>query len=1395
MELIRDHISDPSSVEDLILLPSLTEQIILHVLRERYEKLNIYTSVGSVLLSINPFTPVPLYSEKLFHKYHHATLDTINSLPPHPWRTASEAYMQMKTNALVKGRSKVFVDQSVLISGESGSGKTETTKIIISFLTETSYIPKKKKDVKSSTLQLVQQKVQKSNPVLEALGNARTVRNDNSSRFGKYIMLYFSMKGELQGAGINTFLLESTRVVKQSVGERNFHIFYMIFSEQNAVLKDKFRLQNIESYFYLNQSNCYNRRDNVSDFEQLEAFKESMHVFGITGHQLFCFFQVVVAILNIGNIQFLQDMSQSNGNVSTYIEQSCIQYIEAVADFLSVPVQSVSEALTMKKMTVRNEAFKVPLAASQAEETRDILAKTLYTALFTWTLDNLNATMHTPEASFSKHKDIKTIPISFQKANFLSQSGDMFDDDPEHELSVFGLLDIFGFESLEKNSLEQLLINYCNESLQQQFDDQMIQAEQDLYISQGIEWSFITFPTSKDCIEFIAGKRASILTLLDEACIAPSGSDTSYINQLYSVLGQHNRMSLSARNRGRQEFGIKHYAGMVVYSSEGLVAKNTPRVFPLSSLLGSSSDEFIRSLASVIPDPPDALARRKSKLLEGSVCNSFKDSVAKLLDTINKTTPHYIKCIKPNNDNVMGNFNVDRVSDQLKSGGIIHTISVIRAGFPVRFTHEQFCNRYRSLIQSVKKSKGDQLKNYTVVEAISVTVQSLKNAISKNECVLKEYAVGVTSVPKLQLGIQCGADLVFLQQNAFLTLEKIMNNAVGIFAIRIQKNMRAQYWRKKFIKWKVAAIKIKTQWKRFLAVKKWKLAVLKLQKFTKKTVRKYFTTRKQSILTITRYLKGYVAKVRYLKIYKSILVIQRFFRRQNIVDYLDKKRFFQLVFSPIIVKLQRAWRRKYKEYLSALEEYKKRPKELRDDFHIKGAYGPRKTGFGYLATLNDESTYQNGNMLGKQLLQSNSLILWNIFCFYCVHKADIPSTSTPLTKRNNIPLVFPKDIISLCKDWGLMPLMVTQFRLKVLIEEILLKHPSPNKSNPKGMLSFAKFCKLLCHIAVAACQPKVIIKLGKTQIPEMNPEESQYLGRGLRYLFTVMDRSDGRTKFSARRETVLIPAFVGAEGAATFHHHHSSCEDFASFLHRQDSHRFRCIPMSPEVYKLMKKNESILVALALRYCAPADIGEAEFKERELFISTSPPPRATPFNGSPNSPTSQFKKDKKKNLVNISFIGVWKLLNDFGVCPDLCSKPVLNSLYELIANKTHESGITLHGGLPFDEFLDLLDHVAQNCKTSSDVCTPEGRVRLMFQVMNNSRGRQKLAKNDRNANLIPPLIGLDSCEPELHRRQSHGFEEKHESSFLRSKSLSIDVINWNGHRDQHYSRSNTSINSK
>ncbi|XP_077247165.1 myosin-1-like [Tasmannia lanceolata] len=655
-------------VDDLMQLSYLHEPSVLYNLQYRYSQDTIYTKAGPVLVAINPFKEVPLYGNDYIESYRHKTMES-----PHVYAIADTAIREMIRDE---------VNQSIIISGESGAGKTETAKIAMQYLAAL------------GGGSGIEYEILKTNPILEAFGNAKTSRNDNSSRFGKLIEIHFSVTGKISGAKIQTFLLEKSRVVQCAEGERSYHIFYQLCAGASPALREKLNLKKLDEYKYLKQSSCVSI-SGVDDAERFRTVMEALDIVHISKQDQDNVFAMLAAVLWLGNISFT--VIDNENHVEVVEDEAA----NNVAKLIGCNVGGLKLALSTRKMRVGNDNIVQKLTLSQAIDTRDALAKSLYASLFEWLVEQINKSLEV-----GKRRTGRSISI----------------------------LDIYGFESFDKNSFEQFCINYANERLQQHFNRHLFKLEQEEYIQDGIDWTKVDFEDNQDCLNLFEKKPLGLLSLLDEESTFPNGTDLTFANKLKQHLDSN---SCFRGERGRA-FNVCHYAGEVTYDTSGFLEKNRDLLHVDSiHLLSSCKCPLPQIFASNIltqSEKPVGNVYRSSAVdsQKLSVATKFKGQLFQLMQRLEMTTPHFIRCIKPNNSQLPGVYEQGLVLQQLRCCGVLEVVRISRSGYPTRMSHQKFARRYGFLL----------LENVASQDPLSVSV-----AILHQFNILPEmYQVGYTKL-------------------------------------------------------------------------------------------------------------------------------------------------------------------------------------------------------------------------------------------------------------------------------------------------------------------------------------------------------------------------------------------------------------------------------------------------------------------------------------------------------------------------------------------------------------------------------------------------------------------------------------------------------------------------
>ncbi|KAH7279110.1 hypothetical protein KP509_37G005700 [Ceratopteris richardii] len=622
----------PGGVNDMIKLAYLHEPGVLYNLANRYELNDIYTYTGNILIAVNPFKKLPhLYDSHMMDQYKGAALGELN---PHVFAIAEAAY-----RAMINERQ----NQAILVSGESGAGKTETTKLIMQYL---AYV-----GGRASKIRSIEQQILESNPLLEAFGNAKTIRNDNSSRFGKFVEIQFNSNGRISGAAVRTYLLERSRVVNITKPERNYHCFYQLCASPEA--RTKYKLTDPKHFSYLNQSTCFTLHG-VDERKEYLRTTRAMDIVGISSVEQESIFRILAAILHLGNVEFA---SGEEHDSSVIKDERSLYHIHIAAELLGCDPSALAKALCTRMISTGGESILKMLDSEAAFTNRDTFAKTLYTHLFDWLVEKINM-------SVGQDKDSQ---------------------------SQIGVLDIYGFESFEVNSFEQFCINFANEKLQQHFNEHVLKMEQEEYSKEGISWSYIDYSDNQDILDLIEKWPMGIIALLDEACMLPKTTKETFSATLSHTFKGHGRFRKPKLSS--TEFVLSHYAGEVTYQTDLFLEKNKDYVVvEHEELLLNSKDPFVSGLFT----PQSDEMRTCYKL--SSVATRFKHQLQALVETLSFTEPHYIRCVKPNIDSKPGEFDNQSAIHQLRCGGVLEAVRISCAGYPTRKEYNDFLCRFSFLV-------------------------------------------------------------------------------------------------------------------------------------------------------------------------------------------------------------------------------------------------------------------------------------------------------------------------------------------------------------------------------------------------------------------------------------------------------------------------------------------------------------------------------------------------------------------------------------------------------------------------------------------------------------------------------------------------------------------------
>ncbi|KAI4366093.1 hypothetical protein MLD38_022015 [Melastoma candidum] len=613
--------------DDLLQLSYLNEPSVIYNLQYRYSRDIIYSKAGPVLIAVNPFKKMQIYEDNLVQAYKQKIVDS-----PHVYAVANTAYTEMMRDG---------VSQSIIISGESGAGKTETARFAMHYLAS----------IGGGSSAGIESNILRTSSILEAFGNAKTSRNDNSSRFVSAI-----------------YLCHFSRVVQVAQGERSYHIFYQLCAGAPSYLREKLNLRHADEYYYLKQSNCL-LIAGVDDAERFQMLLEALDIVRIPKDYQENAFELLAAILWLGNISF------HTGDIENHVEVVVDEAVTTVARLLGCTAEDLVVALSARKIRVGKDHITKTLTLQQAFDVRDALAKFLYASLFDWVVEQINISLEVGKESAGRSINI---------------------------------LDICGFESFQRNSFEQFCINYANERLQQHFHRHLFKLEQEEYEIDGIDWTKVDFEDNQDCLNLIEKRPLGILSLLEEESKFPKASDLTFSNKVK----QHLNNNPCFRGDTDVAFTIRHYAGEVSYDSTSFLQKNRDLVHVDSiQLLSSCSCQLPKLFAARTDDHSLGLSNPNHSgggldFQKQSVATKFKGQLFKLMHQLENTKPHFIWCIRPNEKQLPCHYEEDLVLRQLRCCAVIEVVRISRSGYPSRMTHQEFAGRYGyMLFDSVSISK------------------------------------------------------------------------------------------------------------------------------------------------------------------------------------------------------------------------------------------------------------------------------------------------------------------------------------------------------------------------------------------------------------------------------------------------------------------------------------------------------------------------------------------------------------------------------------------------------------------------------------------------------------------------------------------------------------------
>ncbi|CAI5730211.1 unnamed protein product [Peronospora destructor] len=906
--LLQNSLLSEDGCADMVSLNYLHEPAILFNLKHRFLRQIPYTYTGAICIAVNPYSWLNIYTKELQEKY----LDRDRSeLPPHVYATSAGAFQHMRL---------FEEDQSILVSGESGAGKTETTKILMSHLASAG--SQSTSDAQAKEASIID-RVLDANPLMESFGNAKTSRNDNSSRFGKYSELQFDTLGQLIGARSRTYLLEKSRVSLQGLGERNYHIFYQLLAAPTDVTTEV-KVTDMEAkdfpFIKPHEEDLTNGIDVSAGLKDAERFQQTvscLETMGVSKEDQMSIFKIVAAILHLSRLQF--EPTPGNDDASQLTSTPENQHAsELVSQLLELDDNQLHTALCTREMTAVMETYEVPLNVSQADGARTALGVALYSHMFSWLIHRVNMSTSAPHADVAQN---------------------------------ICILDIFGFEIFEKNSFEQLCINYANEKLQQKFTQDVFKSIQQEYEDEGIPWTRIEFADNVNVLSLLEG-RFGVLSLLNEECMRPKGSDAAFANKLKAHYSDNDRFECP--RFARDAFVIKHYAGPVQYDTNGFLIKNTDALQnDLILLIKKSKAPFLKKLFPVehvgdamtgIPGTSAALRgrgpglKRKNSIVADTVGTQFKSQLNGLMEDIRRTNVHYIRCIKPNGKKSSQVFNKLRVTEQLQCAGVVEAVRISCMAYPNRVLQTMFLERFRG-----------------VASTTTIDADGAKTAAAVRELLANHL------MPGKENEYQVGKTRVFFRQGALEALEELRTrrfNAAAVVLQRYAKKWMAMAMFQKVKEATVVAQKVYRGHRAAVQYKKQRKAAVSVQKYVRRHRARQLLVRMREVYRATQIqniCKMFVARRKYLMKVKAIRTMQSVVRM-----HLATKAFS-------VLQKQAKEDAKLENQIQLLKKRLQQEREARIELEQQAQYGSRAS-----VHMRSEEALEDADLVIDQLRRENA---------------------------------------------------------------------------------------------------------------------------------------------------------------------------------------------------------------------------------------------------------------------------------------------------------------------------------------------------------------------------------------------------------------------------------------
>uniref|UniRef100_A0A3Q2YWP2 Unconventional myosin-VIIa-like n=1 Tax=Hippocampus comes TaxID=109280 RepID=A0A3Q2YWP2_HIPCM len=799
------HPTSVEGVDDMIKLGDMTEAGLLRNLLLRHKQGIIYTYTGSVLVAVNPYQFFPIYSNE-------------------------QVSCQYLSNHMNLDFYFFFLPRLICSSccpSESGAGKTESTKLLLQYLAAVSG---------ELSQQQIEKQILESNPILEAFGNAKTIRNDNSSRFGKYLEIFFNEAGVIEGARVEQYLLEKSRVCHQAQEERNYHIFYCMLAGITAEERKSLHLKNAQDYIFLTKGDCITceGREDAEDFRRIRS---AMKILTFSDQQCYEILKLLAAILHMGNVHF-------EGNTQNNLETSDVsksEHFSIAASLLQVTNSVLASSLTHRSFMTNREMVTKPLDCEQASACRDAFVKAIYNKLFIWIVGKINGVIH---------KRIADYP----KSSFVS----------------IGLLDIFGFENFHINSFEQLCINFANEKLQQFFVGHIFKLEQKEYLKENIVWNNINFGDNQKILDLLAGKPCNLLALIDEESHFPKGSDLTMLSKM-NERHRGDKTFIPSKREHDTDFGIHHFAGVVYYDSKGFLEKNRDGISSdIFNMVDMSTNKLLQHIfmaeARQLTTLPCHFPMRITFLFVQSPADNrkqvptlsgqFRQSLDALMKALSVCQPYFIRCFKPNNNKQSEDFDRELCMRQLRYSGMMDTIRIRKLGYPVRHTFAEFLTRYRVLLKTAICDPK------TVTAACCDAI--CQTALARPD----EWKIGKTKI--------------FLKDAHDAVLERLRENELSMKALVIQRFMLGYKHRKSFLKKRRAAVVLQKNWRAYRENKTGQKLLQGFERLVSKLrgrkLQSQYQRQRAATLTLQTHVRGYQARKSWKRKREAVILLQAYTR-------------------------------------------------------------------------------------------------------------------------------------------------------------------------------------------------------------------------------------------------------------------------------------------------------------------------------------------------------------------------------------------------------------------------------------------------------------------------------------------------------------------------------------